>query len=549
MSTPPSLANVLSISIVLRNIIWYLPFSTLCRLLQTSKAVREALYSSPDAWRYIDVSRTSLANCCATIWNTVGCGNYGHQLADCIRNDYRCKSVDDAVDGDDQDADYGHGVNDVRWLTRRMREPLSQEAFINGPARSVLVHLGRSGILQHVQALILDNAYITADFIVNDILKPIDYGRLSIRLLSIGRANLSNAEKLAMMLKDYALTKGDTDDDRDITQPIPRKKHGSRETTKGLYIFDKPMLTLEHKRAQRHRKEEEMRQRLRRQNASSNRLEGNSTFPVNEDPQSAESRCTNDTNDLWYERSGVLLHDPIPDFWVETLEICAYATGALAFDAVLCRGPRHDKHILAGEERFRDLPYIAPKIATIALGPDGCSNCGFAPEGFVCWDLHETTADIPLLRPLPRAAITVRNAKRPSPQYFGIDTPEKGHGNGIGSSGGSSDSKSKSKSSRTIMRCRVCLKRRMCSVCSRWWCEYCHDPDFFNFERNAREIAEEILHNNTPNRRRVTSNRAYEIALNRYLRLARLAKTDYEGTYMCTKYCLRQKVFVPLFGE
>ena len=538
MSSPPSLADLLSVSIFLRRLIWYLPFSALCRLLQTSKAVRASLYNSPDAWRYVDLSNTKLANCCATIWNITGCGKHGHRLSDCTNNEYRCYSADETSD-DDQN--YIYSIYDIRWLTCRMREPLSQEALVSGPARSMFIHLGRSRILQHVQALVLDNALITAEFLVRDILIATDEGRLSVRLLSIGRANLSDPEKLAAMLSNYALMSSAATKVGDGSSVTQRKGRELQRATKGLYLFSKPMTTHEAVVEKCQRTKAQINQRCKRRNISARSVESMISHHTDEHHQSPMAEYTNDIRDLWYERSGFLIHGAVPRFWVGVLKDCAYETSALAFDAVLCRGPCHDSQTLSRDKRFNGLRYRQPEVATAALGPDGCSSCGSAPEGLVRWTPHETTADIPLLRPLPRAGITVRHAKRPSPQYFSTTNYEGRRSN--------SDYKSTGSSKRTLMRCESCLEGRLCSICSRWWCEYCYDPAIFNDMNNARHMAELILRDRPPGLCKLTSSSAYEIALREHLIGAKLARSYKRSDYVCVEHCLQKEVFVPFFDE
>lgn len=281
MSRPDSLINLLSVSIVLRNIVLYLPFSSLCRLSQTCKAIRENLRSSPDAYKYVDVSNTLLSNCCPTIWNTIDCGRSRHLNCDCIDNG---KAHDDMEKISDDD------LNDTRWLTSSMKEPQSREAFCSRPARSILIHLGRAGILQHVQVLILDNALITAEFIMDDILISIDVGRLTVRLLSIREARLTNESKLAAMLKDYALT---NEAALGVSNKFPkrqRKEDGSSRGIIGLYIFRKPV-TVNEVRMTKH---QETGFELSSRRNSRNGLHG-------KELDLSRAKHTDDDGNLWYD--------------------------------------------------------------------------------------------------------------------------------------------------------------------------------------------------------------------------------------------------------
>ena len=453
MSLPISLSDLLSVSIVLRNIVLYLPFSTLCRLAQTCKDIRTNLRSSPDAYKYVDLSNTMLANCCPTLWNTIDYGSYGNRRCDRISNVTAHDGMAKISNGD---------KNDTRWLTSRMKKPQSSEAFCSRPARLMLVYLGRAGILQHVQALVLDNAMITANSIVHDILIPIDEGRLTIRLLSIRKANFTNGNKLAAMLKDYALTGNAKSGVSDKLPRSQEKGEGSPQRVKGLYLFNRPMTAYELKMAEQHQTEIGLRKG------------GNSTnVSRNEELKSYSAKRTDSGRNLWYEQSGFLIHGSIAPYWVDTLRVCANETGALAFDAVICRGPRHNRDILRSDKRLESLACYSPRIATAALGPDGCRNCGSAPEGFA-YSQGTPGPDVPLLTPLPKARMTVREAKRPSPPPNPAvrgDCEER----------------------RTIMRCEMCLDRRYCSTCNRWWCEFCYNTADVELQVSAEVMMKSIM--------------------------------------------------------
>src|SRR5699024_6506980 len=60
--------------------------------------------------------------------------------------------------------------------------------------------------------------------------------------------------------------------------------------------------------------------------------------------------------------------------WRPLLQLCQ---GIIAFDAVLCRGPRHDANLYSpdNEGRHPPGPFLQPTIATFALGSKGCDTC------------------------------------------------------------------------------------------------------------------------------------------------------------------------------
>nr|GFD55442.1 hypothetical protein [Tanacetum cinerariifolium] len=83
------------------------------------------------------------------------------------------------------------------------------------------------------------------------------------------------------------------------------------------------------------------------------------------------------TEDRWYQSSGKMITKrPSPE-WAEVVQACE---GLISFDAVLCRGPRHDPskaHVREGAASSMPHPasFLRPTIATVALGPSGCETC------------------------------------------------------------------------------------------------------------------------------------------------------------------------------
>ena len=112
----------------------------------------------------------------------------------------------------------------------------------------------------------------------------------------------------------------------------------------------------------------------------------------------------------------------------------------LAFDAPVCRGPRHDSTWAAAAvastsisnsistqtettgnwqnaEQLQDhadsqatkhpFSYLPPAIANFTLAQSGCSGCGTSPEGPVTYP-ESPPAHLPLLDPLPLCDASVR---------------------------------------------------------------------------------------------------------------------------------------------
>ncbi|KAH1440053.1 hypothetical protein KXX68_004025 [Aspergillus fumigatus] len=153
-----------------------------------------------------------------------------------------------------------------------------------------------------------------------------------------------------------------------------------------------------------------------------------------------------DRQNVWYSPSGKLLTASIEEGWAQTIQKCH---GIIAFDAVLCRGPRHDPNaMLVGQDGSqREGRLLGPAIATIALGSRGCDGCHSSPEGPAIWG-QSPEETFPLLTPPPFHSSSVVAAKRPS-LFPGADHPA------------------------LIARCADCLTDRWCHRCNKWFCADC----------------------------------------------------------------------------
>ena len=306
------------------------------------------------------------------------------------------------------------------WRSERMDENLTEDEFYSGPLRGVLSKLPRQGILRNVHVLILDGlASVTVD-LVNDVCCGKEY---SVRILSvIGCGNL-NDRKLQEMLR-YLCREG-----RPKDQP----------RLKGLYVFGAgsgadapgrysrvgvPMLS------------------------GITRAEGATLGSAPSNVHAAERRRSD--ADLWYAPTGKILSEGYSQrsTWEETLQFCK---GIIAFDAVLCTHMHMEMEAYlhdASRDYLEDHKPGIPPLASVALGPEGCSGCGKAPQGSPVWG-ESDTMEFPMLRPPPFSGRVV-DAVRP-PKLKG--TPR-----------------------RLITSCTWCLANRHCENCHIWWCGKCYDP-------------------------------------------------------------------------
>ncbi|KAI2617975.1 hypothetical protein GGS26DRAFT_585099 [Hypomontagnella submonticulosa] len=182
------LLNLLTNSLVLHQIIPYLPISSLLNLAATSPSFRDLLLCrTPGAFRHLDLTRVKTAQF-------------------------------------DLDGGIDHGGE--IWRNVQVDENLTEDDFYSGPLRGIFQSIRRRDILHHVQTLVLDGLSVTAEF-CNDILVD---PTMRVRILSIRDVKNLNERKLMQSLR-YACRSSRPDN-------TPRLK--------GLYVFgarDVPALT------------------------------------------------------------------------------------------------------------------------------------------------------------------------------------------------------------------------------------------------------------------------------------------------------------------
>lgn len=395
-------ADLLNNSLILHQLGPYLPLSSLLALGATCRTTRAILHSSPSTFRYLDLRPIRSAS----------------------------------LPGLDEPVDRG-GIN---WRSQRMDEHLTPDEMYAGPLRGILSKLSRrTSALSNISTLLLDGLSVPAE-LVQELLSP---PRFRLRILSLREARFLNPRKLQQVLR-YAVR--------------PTRPHGT-PTLRGLYIFGR------------------IDSQAAVQNASSGARAGgravSSTQPApvahtgilsspgaqigaewNERSHaSLQSALAPACSDSWYNASGRVFAQTPDAEWAATMHACE---GIIAFDAVLCRGPRHD---LASTTPPLFLP---PAMASVALGPAGCAGCGTSPEGPGIAGTSPQT-NLPLLAPLPLHASTVAAAQVPAL----LTHTEGGGGRGVTAAGAACVP--------LYVRCEDCLRRRFCERCIRWWCEACYD--------------------------------------------------------------------------
>jgi len=384
-TTTANLVTLLSNSIVASNVLPHLPLTSFLDLGKSSRALHDILSDHYSSMRYLDMSPMK-----KLILQSSG-----------------------PVDS---------GGNN--WRAERMDEALTEDDFYGGPIRGVFFTLHRKEWLHYVSTMILDGLTVTAE-VVREIIAE---DKFNVRILSIRDCKQLNYRKLSDVLK-YSVR--------------PSRPAGMPKL-RGLYLFGpkEPVPV----------KEEPLigRRRSPTRYAESRPSHTVSAVAVHLGPEwesktqaalVAERHEFDD--DKWYHSAGKIITRPVISAWAETLQACE---GIIHFDAVLCRGPRHN----LPEPGADTSKYLPPAVATIALGPDGCQKCHTAPEGPGIFG-ESPSHELPLLAPPPLISTTVRAAQMPS-STIKYTVPK------------------------LIARCKDCLKHRWCERCHKWWCESCYEP-------------------------------------------------------------------------
>ncbi|KAH8430345.1 uncharacterized protein LDX57_008009 [Aspergillus melleus] len=319
----------------------------------------------------------------------------------------------------------GAYISDKGAIDSHEGDESTEDEFYSAPLRRVFANLEHRSILQDVRTLVLDGLAVPADLVADIILTE----RFNVNVLSIRDCRHLNERKLMQVLQ-YAVR--------------PSRPRGTPRI-KGIYHFT-PVNRARAMVRSKYRDWWSSRcagQALRGATAAENVV----SPALDQQPESPQY-CQN----AWYRPSGRLFQRSIEDGWAQTIQRCE---GIIAFDAVLCRGPRHDSG-LSGTPSIEEqgVPHgedqllgREPAIATIALGPDGCDGCQkISPEGPAIWG-RSPPERFPLLTPPPLHSSSTAAAKRPA--LFPDEHPAM------------------------VARCADCLNDRWCHRCNKWFCISC----------------------------------------------------------------------------
>ena len=327
----------------------------------------------------------------------------------------------------------------MSWRAERMDESVTEDDFYAGPLRGILNGLHFKWLLKYVQTLVLDGLSVPAD-LVREILAE---DRYNVRILSIRECKNLNQAKLQQVLR-YIVR--------------PTRAEGTPKL-KGLYFFG-PKDTMRSVVCQQRETVLPSLGVMESQGAQIG-------AEWNRRSSAALETCICDDETRWYGSTGRALKRPLSD-WPETLQACK---GLIAFDAVLCRGPRHDI------SKTDSQSFLQPAIATVALGSHGCESCGSCPEGPAIFS-QSPESHLPLLSPPPTHSSTLHAAQYPQNSASHRSFPP------------------------LILRCEDCLRGRWCERCNRFWCEDCYKEPISRIQRTEMqqlELREEIRQDGVEN--------------------------------------------------
>ncbi|GAB7355554.1 hypothetical protein MBLNU459_g6030t2 [Dothideomycetes sp. NU459] len=303
----------------------------------------------------------------------------------------------------------------ISWRAERMDEALTEDDFFSGPLRGIFRKLHQRHVLCNIKTLILDGLSVPAE-LVREILAE---DRFNVRVLSIRQVKNLNERRLQQVL---------------LYLVRPSRAEGTPKL-KALYYFGSkdasPMPVPDSPRSYRA-------QPLSMGILSSEGAQIGAQWNARSD--TALSSSLSQPKEKWYRQAGKIMRAPSSD-WAETMQACK---GIIAFDSVLCPGPRHDPIQTTGDR------FLRPAIANIALGSRGCETCDSAPEQPAVFG-RDDDSRFPLLSPPPLHSSIVRAAQRPT-----MSTPD-------------------APPPPLILRCEECLRGRWCERCNKWWCEVCYE--------------------------------------------------------------------------
>jgi hypothetical protein len=286
------------------------------------------------------------------------------------------------------------------WRTGRGDEAVTEDDFYGAPLRGIFSWLKHRNVLSNVHTLVLDGQSAPAE-VLREILCDDKYQVRILSLIDVLNLNMAKFYQVVRYATRLSRPRG-----------TPRIKgiyfFGTKLPQKGVSYLPSPP-------------------------DSPRAITASMRAPFESD-QKSKTPAIEDEIDPWYKASGEVIRSS-PQNMADWAILLESSSGLIAWDAVLCRGPKHEAGLL-------------PKLAAVALGPRGCESCGSSPEG-----PGTSPYGLPLLGPPPLHSSSLADAQR-LPSNHG-HFPRRPF----------------------FARCRICLEERRCEECGKWWCEDCYQTD------------------------------------------------------------------------
>ncbi|KAJ5411979.1 uncharacterized protein N7487_006338 [Penicillium crustosum] len=263
-------------------------------------------------------------------------------------------------------------------ITQAENDSQTEDEIYSAPLKRIFTSLERRGLLQDVRTLILDGVSVPADLVADIILTD----RFNVNILSIRECRHLNERKLMQV----------------IQHAVRPTRPAGTPRVKGIYHFSPMHMGTRVVARPRYRDWWGTRVGTPRTPSET---------PSNSDREDGVSvKSSVEQQNEWYSASGKLFKHNPEEGWAQVLKKCE---GVIAFDAALCRGPRHDPNLYsstAEEGTPTEVPLLGPAVATVALGPRGCDGCHSSPEGPAIWS-QSPDIQFPMLSP-PAIALIQR---------------------------------------------------------------------------------------------------------------------------------------------
>ncbi|KAJ5338752.1 hypothetical protein N7452_005480 [Penicillium brevicompactum] len=244
-------------------------------------------------------------------------------------------------------------------VSQEQNDTQTEDEIYAAPLNRIFKSLERRNILQDVRTLILDGLSVPADLVADIILTD----RFNVNILSIRECRHLNERKLMQV----------------IQHAVRPTRPAGTPRVKGIYHFS-PMSQATQAVV-----------RPKYRDWWSTRVQ--TSRSPSQTPSISEETTPKKGQNEWYSPSGKLFKHSLEEGWAQVLQKCE---GIIAFDATLCRGPRHNP------QQDASVPFLGPAVATVALGPRGCDGCHSSPEGPAIWG-QSPDVQFPMLSP-PAAA-------------------------------------------------------------------------------------------------------------------------------------------------